>query len=469
MDTGSGYALIRKSNLPSDWERYVIEGAATPKIRNANGHALKIEAMVHLTTRLGNSIYQVPFLVVESLAVDVILGTAFMKEHEDHICCREQLIDIHKGSTILLLTASEVFPQRREDPCGDDGAPSSAEPDPEKHVYEDTSGKRARSLQNTHSLRLASHIRLPPMSQTAVEVTTGARGLCFLEPKLTLQARNNVRLANGVVDIEDGSRFQVLLSDFSKVPRRLPKGAVLGCAVRDPVAIITPERKLAEKCGEVLDITTLSARGQGRSELCEPSWEEPTLDPPAAIPLREPVNVAKTQELRDEHAGDSEEAPTPAGDKPRNWKDELDLSHIDDEELRSRVIAILEKHSGMWDGSLGEINATCHRLPLVDGARPHREMPRRTGPETRRKIAEEVRKMLHAGVIEPAASEWASPVVLVGKNGGGLRFCVDYRRLNMKTMTDSYPLQRMDDCIDSLGTLPSSVRWTATAGTGRSL
>ena len=295
-DTGSRYALIRKLNLPSDWERYVIEGAATPKLADANGHALKIEAMVHLTTRLGNSIYRLRYLVVESLAVDVILATAFMNEHVDHICYREQMIGLHKGSTIPLLTASEVFPQRRKNPCGDDGAPSSADPDSEKHVYDDTAGRRARPLQNTHSLRLATRIRLPPMSQTAVRVTTGARELCFPEPKLTFQARNNIRLANGVVEIEDGSRFQVLLSNFSKFPRRLPKGAVLGYAVRDPVAIIAPQRKLAEQCGEVLNITNLPARGQGRSELSDPSREKPTLDPPDASPQREPGIVATTKE-----------------------------------------------------------------------------------------------------------------------------------------------------------------------------
>jgi len=41
--------------------------------------------------------------------------------------------------------------------------------------------------------------------------------------------------------------------------------------------------------------------------------------------------------------------------------------------------------------------------------------------------------------------------VLVPKKDGTLRFCVDYRLLNVMTNKDSYPLPRMDECIDSLG------------------
>ena len=54
-------------------------------------------------------------------------------------------------------------------------------------------------------------------------------------------------------------------------------------------------------------------------------------------------------------------------------------------------------------------------------------------------------------VIEPTNSEWASPVVLVPKPDGTPRFCIDYRRLNERTVKDSYPLSRMDECLDSLG------------------
>jgi hypothetical protein len=59
--------------------------------------------------------------------------------------------------------------------------------------------------------------------------------------------------------------------------------------------------------------------------------------------------------------------------------------------------------------------------------------------------------MLKARVIEPANSDWASPVVLVPKPDGSMRFCIDYRRLHNLTVRELYLLPRMDECIDSLG------------------
>ena len=46
--------------------------------------------------------------------------------------------------------------------------------------------------------------------------------------------------------------------------------------------------------------------------------------------------------------------------------------------------------------------------------------------------------------------EWLSPVVMVKKKDGQLRFCVDYRRLNAITHKDVFPMSRIDDMLDQL-------------------
>jgi hypothetical protein len=65
-------------------------------------------------------------------------------------------------------------------------------------------------------------------------------------------------------------------------------------------------------------------------------------------------------------------------------------------------------------------------------------------------IEEHVKEMLRTKVIEPSRSPWSSPVVLVPKKDGSIRFCVDYRRFNDVTIKDKYALPRIDDALASL-------------------
>ena len=58
--------------------------------------------------------------------------------------------------------------------------------------------------------------------------------------------------------------------------------------------------------------------------------------------------------------------------------------------------------------------------------------------------------MLEIGAIRKSNSPWASPVVLFCKKDGSLQFCIDLRRLNTRTVKDTYSLPRIEDTLDSL-------------------
>ena len=81
---------------------------------------------------------------------------------------------------------------------------------------------------------------------------------------------------------------------------------------------------------------------------------------------------------------------------------------------------------------------------------PLRQPYRRQNPAVRREEMAQVQQMLSNNVIRPSNSPWASPVVMVRKKNGSLRFCVDFRQLNAATIKDAHPLPRIDDLLDAL-------------------
>ena len=72
-------------------------------------------------------------------------------------------------------------------------------------------------------------------------------------------------------------------------------------------------------------------------------------------------------------------------------------------------------------------------------SRPIKQAARRVPYAARQEIAAQLSKMQDGGVIQPSNSSWVSPVVLVRKRDGSLRFCVDYRTLNSVTKPDVFP------------------------------
>ena len=84
-------------------------------------------------------------------------------------------------------------------------------------------------------------------------------------------------------------------------------------------------------------------------------------------------------------------------------------------------------------------------------ASPKKQAACRMAFAVRSEVAQQLRDMQAAGVVQPSGSPWASPVVIVRKRHGTHRFCVDYRKLNSVTKADTFPLPRIDDLLDRLG------------------
>ena len=87
----------------------------------------------------------------------------------------------------------------------------------------------------------------------------------------------------------------------------------------------------------------------------------------------------------------------------------------------------------------------------VGTAIPIKQHPYRVNPLKLKIIREEVAYMLENDLIEASSSEWSSPCVLVPKPDGTYRFCTDFRQVNKVTKSDSYPIPRVDDCVDRIG------------------
>ena len=100
-----------------------------------------------------------------------------------------------------------------------------------------------------------------------------------------------------------------------------------------------------------------------------------------------------------------------------------------------------------------------HDIVLEKGTKPIKLRAYKTPYAYHQWMRKEIARMEAAGIIRPANSPWAFPVVISPKKGTkpGIfapRFCTDYRELNDVTVNDTYPLPRVDEILAQLGNRP---------------
>ena len=125
-----------------------------------------------------------------------------------------------------------------------------------------------------------------------------------------------------------------------------------------------------------------------------------------------------------------------------------ELSDVQVEDVQKLLLkwkSVFSQH----DLDLGLTTQAQHHIHLKDDI-PFKEKPRTNPPSMFEEVRKHLKEMETLGVIRRSQSPYASNVVIVRKKSGALRFCLDLRILNRKTVPDSYILPCIDSTLDVL-------------------
>ncbi|GET52316.1 retroviral-like aspartic protease 1 [Rhizophagus irregularis DAOM 181602=DAOM 197198] len=133
----------------------------------------------------------------------------------------------------------------------------------------------------------------------------------------------------------------------------------------------------------------------------------------------------------------------------KDWTDEIkykDLEKLQEKELKD-LVKEYEDICIYGDKKISKTNIVKCNIRLKDET-PINQKAYRESTENREIIKREIDKMLKEEIIQESCSPWSSPVVIVNKKTGDKRFCIDFRKINQMTITDAYPLPRIDDLLE---------------------
>lgn len=110
--------------------------------------------------------------------------------------------------------------------------------------------------------------------------------------------------------------------------------------------------------------------------------------------------------------------------------------------------ALLEDHKELFQTIPGKTNIAEHFIPT--SGNPVKIPPCRIPVHYRAEVEQQLSTMLQQSVIEVSSSTWMAPAVFVCKKTGEIRLCINYQKLNKRTVKDAYPLPQLDEVQDRL-------------------
>ncbi len=137
------------------------------------------------------------------------------------------------------------------------------------------------------------------------------------------------------------------------------------------------------------------------------------------------------------------------------WDDICQNIRIDpglDELKRPLLWKVLEGYQDVFAWNKGELGYCTVGEHSIDtqGFVPCRATPGRLSYWEEAEVKRQIDVLVDLGKMRPSNSEYACRVTLPVKKDRSMRFCRDYRPLNLQTRRDSFPMPLVEDVISQL-------------------
>ena len=266
------------------------------------------------------------------------------------------------------------------------------------------------------SLILQHDLHLPGFCQTFVNVkcidlADKARVLTLVESLPCMNDRFAAFVARGVCQVEHG-KCKVSLANLSAEPLHLPQGTRVG-----------------------------------QYELVSAAWLN-KIQCANADPPNKPCQTSSKECFA--KAKPTTSTPT-SGNSASHLKFNVPWSEFTAAQTQL-IQNLLNDYNDIFavnSNSPGTTPLVQHRIDIGTN-QPVHQAPYRVSRHESDKIHDQLSEMLNNHIAQPSMSPFASPVLLIPKKDGSIRFCVDYRKLNAITVRDVYPLPRIDDSLTVL-------------------
>ena len=279
-----------------------------------------------------------------------------------------------------------------------------------------------------HSVRRRE---VPPLTQVKFECTAkipkGYTGYAVAESRQTPETQEEPYFPAEMLKVRSGEqRCTVFVTNLTLLPQEIGKGQVIG-----QLTAATPEKEIDS--GGLPDFDEKKVNPEGQD----------TLHCGTTIPIPEELSPEANPQVT-----------MSVEERKKVLLESLNLDGLKDEppELQQKVREFFSEFHDIFslhETDLGKALPVKHNIKLTDHA-PFKERFRRIPDHLLEEVKTELRNMLRIGVIKPSDSPWANAVVLARKKGGALRMCIDFRKLNLRTVKDAYSLPRIEEVMHAL-------------------